>query len=128
MKTTGKALAEHYKLNARSAHYHVSGRWYWTLEKFPGVYFDANGYLLFLTKRDYSGCEYLRIGPVNTGVRNKEAGISGIPGYVRRDPTLVPNENRTASIVVRNRISTWQGTKLSAQRIESPRYPRRIPT
>jgi len=86
MKTMGKALLEHYKLPARSAHYHVNGRWYWNLEKFPGVYFDATGYLIFLTKRDYSECEYLRIGPVNTGVRNKAAGIAGIPGYVKLDP------------------------------------------
>lgn len=87
MKITGKSLVERYKLCARSAHYHVSGSWYWTLEKFPGVYFDANGYLLFLTRQDYFECGYLRIGPVNTGVRNKEAGISGIPGYVKLDPT-----------------------------------------
>jgi len=86
MKKTGKALLEHYKLCARSAHYHANGCWYWSLERFPGVYFDASGYLMFPTKKEYSECDYLQIGSVNTRVRDKDAGISGIPGYVKLDP------------------------------------------
>ena len=86
MKKTGKALAEYYKLDVQSAHYHFKGNWYWTLMRFPGLYFDASGYVSFPTKKGYLECRYLNIGLVNTSVRNKEAGISGIPGYTKLDP------------------------------------------
>ncbi len=86
MKKNGQALLGHYKLGARRAHYNATGCRYWSLEQFPGVYFDASGYILFSTEKDYSECPYLQIGPVSTRVRDKEAGISGIPGYVRLDP------------------------------------------
>jgi len=89
MKKTGNALLRHYKLHARSAHYHANGCWYWSLRQFPGVYFDASGYVVFSTEKNYSECEYLQIGPVNTRVRDEKAGISGIPGYVKLDPTPI---------------------------------------
>jgi len=87
MRKTGQTLLEHYRLCARSAHYHASGWWYWSLEQFPGVYFDASGYVMFCTKKEYFECEYLQIGPANTRVRDKKVGISGIPRYIKLDPT-----------------------------------------
>jgi hypothetical protein len=90
MRKTGVSLAKFYKIKAKSAYYHNEGNWYWNLKRFPGAYFDANGYVSFETAEEYRfrGLLHLNIGPENTGVRNKEMGmsISDIPGYTRLDP------------------------------------------
>ena len=87
-KKTGKALVEFYNIPAKAAYYHGEGNWYWNLEQFPGAYFDANGYVAFQTESDYLQCNYLTIGPRNTGVRGKNSGISlaDIPGYQKLNP------------------------------------------
>ncbi len=88
MKKTGKALARSFQLGVRRAYYHNEGNWYWNLGQFPGAYFDANGCIVFETEKDYFECVYLSIGPRNTGIRGKNAGIgiSDIPGYRTLDP------------------------------------------
>ena len=85
---SGMQLAKIYRLNVQSAHCHDEGNWYWNLKEFPGAYFDSKGYILFQTERDYTRCVYLSIGPENTGVRNKDVGMSiaDIPGYQLLDP------------------------------------------
>jgi hypothetical protein len=85
---TGKFLAKFYNLGVRSAYCHNEGNWYWTLCEFPAAYFDADGCVVFQSEKDYWECVYLSVGPRNTGVRNKNAGmrISDIPGYRRLDP------------------------------------------
>jgi hypothetical protein len=88
MKKTGRTLARFYQLVVRGAYYHDDGNWYWNLEQFPGAYFDASGCIVFETEKDYFECVYLSIGPRNTGIRGKNAGIgiSDIPGYRKLDP------------------------------------------
>jgi 5-methylcytosine-specific restriction enzyme A len=77
-KITGKSLNELWGVNARHALYRENGTWYHHLTRFPGAFFDANGYILFETEDEYRSCEYLQLG--------KQAsipqGISIIPGYV----------------------------------------------
>ncbi len=94
MKKDGKALAEFYKIPVRAAYYHLDGNWYWNLTQFPGAYFDANGCVVFDTEQDYLRCVWLTIGPQNTGVRGKDAGMSiaDIPGYQKLDPPPVAIE------------------------------------
>ena len=88
MKTTGRTLARFYGLPVKAAHYHNDGNWYWNLHEFPAAYFDANGCVIFQSEEDYLQCVYLTVGPANTGVRGKDAGISiaDIPGYQKLDP------------------------------------------
>ena len=84
----GRFLARFYRIQAQDAYSHCGGNWYWNLNVFPGAYFDADGCIVFHTEREYLDCPYLSIGPRNTGVRNKDAGvgIADIPGYRRLDP------------------------------------------
>jgi len=88
MKITGKRLASFYKIDVRSAYYHNNGNWYWNLQEFPGAYFDSGGCVVFQTEKDFLECVYLSVGPRNTGVRGKNAGmgISDIPGYRKLEP------------------------------------------
>ena len=85
---SGMSLARRYGLDVRQAYAHVDGNWYWNLERFPGAYFDADGYVVFQTERAYQECVYLSIGPRNTWVRDKHQGMSiaDIPGYSKLDP------------------------------------------
>jgi hypothetical protein len=87
---TARRLAKFYKIDVRSAHYHDEGNWYWNLQEFPGAYFDPQGCKVFETEEDYRFCGllHLSIGPRNTGIRHKDAGmsISDVPGYRKLDP------------------------------------------
>ena len=84
----GKVLSRRYGIAVADAYSHIDGNWFWNLNEFPGAYFDAQGVIVFQTEGEYVGCVYLSIGPRNTGVRNKDAGmsISDIPGYRKLDP------------------------------------------
>jgi len=84
----GKFLARFYGIDARSAFSHSDGNWFWNLDESPGVYFDRMGCKVFPTEAESSSCLYLMIGPRNTGVRRKDAGmsISDIPGYTELTP------------------------------------------
>lgn len=75
---TGKQLNEEWKVGARHALYRETGNWFQLLKRFPGALFDANGYILFETRRDYEQCELLQRGK-ELGVSR---GIASIPGYV----------------------------------------------
>jgi len=88
MRKDGKALAKFYKIPVAAAYYHADGNCYWNLDEFPGAYFDANGCVVFDTEKDYLRCVWLTIGPNNTGIRGKDAGMSiaNIPGYQKLDP------------------------------------------
>jgi hypothetical protein len=85
MKKTGKKLATHYDIPARSAYYHNEGHWFWNLGSFPGAYFDDHGYILFATEKEYLESAYLSISSKNTNVRSG-ASIADMPGYQRLDP------------------------------------------
>ena len=76
---SGEALNAKWKVGARQALYHKDGQWYMPLHRFPGAFFDPNGYVVFKTESDYLRCGYLRIGKRV----NVNGGIWSIPGYRR---------------------------------------------
>jgi 5-methylcytosine-specific restriction enzyme A len=78
---SGNDLNRDWGVNAQHALYHNDGRWYHLLEQFPGALFDANGYVIFQTEREFQNCSYLSIGN-EVNVKHSK-GISAIPGYVR---------------------------------------------
>ncbi|MFH6983591.1 HNH endonuclease [Marinoscillum luteum] len=49
----GDYLNKVLKIKAKHALYHENGKWYHNLQKFPGVLFDKNGYLIFDNKEAY---------------------------------------------------------------------------
>lgn len=75
-------LNKKWNVNAAHAYYRSNGTWYHTLKRFPGAYFDSNGYLLFKTESDYLSA---RAGEGFYGQKDVAIpkGISQIPGYVR---------------------------------------------
>jgi hypothetical protein len=73
----GESLNREWNVGARHSLYHRDGTFYMPLERFPGAYFDPNGYVLFRTEREYVSSPYLSIGE-RVNVRD---GISSIPGY-----------------------------------------------
>ena len=58
---TGRQLNREWKVGAQHALYRKSGDWYYQLDKFPGVLFDAEGYVLFRTKEEFVSCPCLQI-------------------------------------------------------------------
>lgn len=76
---SGRALNIEWKVGAQHALYHHSGSWYHVLERFPGAFFDRNGYILFPTKSDFLNCKSLRIGK-HVSVPE---GIENMGGYTR---------------------------------------------
>lgn len=76
---SGANLNKQWSVGASHALYREDGKFYMPLERFPGAYFDAYGYVIFKTREEYEKCGYLKIG-----VRvNVIGGISKMPGYVR---------------------------------------------
>lgn len=75
----GAKLNQEWGVGVLHALYHKDGRWYHTLEAFPGALFDPNGYIVFATREEYESCPQLHIGD-HVNVRSE---ISSIPGYVR---------------------------------------------
>jgi len=76
---SGKLLNKLWQVRAKHALYREDGKWYHQLTDFPGALFDANGYIVFATERDYLNCSYLQI---KKDLHVPE-GISSIPGYIR---------------------------------------------
>lgn len=78
-KLRGKELNHLWGVGAKHALYREDGKWYHQLAEFPGVLFDANGYVVFETEKDYLGSPYLQI--------QKDLHISGsissMPNYIR---------------------------------------------
>jgi 5-methylcytosine-specific restriction endonuclease McrA len=77
----GKAdrLNKTWAVGAVQARYSDDGHWYAALSRFPAALFDANGYILFETEREYRSSPHLSIGKQISVPR---PGISAIPGYV----------------------------------------------
>jgi len=74
-------LIARYNIPAQQGHYRETGNWYHHLRRFPGVFFDKNGYILFETEETYRNCPYLELGK-QVGVSPRRLGISAIPEYV----------------------------------------------
>jgi hypothetical protein len=84
-KSKWSELSDAWSVGASHGHFHHSGVWYGPLERFPGAYFDTNGYIRFETEMDYKQCDGsdgVRIGPNPNHVHFKK-GIAVLPGYVR---------------------------------------------
>lgn len=75
----GRTLNNRWNVNAKHPLYNKTGKWYHKLNRFPGVLFDENGYLLFETSEDFYKCEGLSI---NQDVWVPK-GISAIPDYIK---------------------------------------------
>jgi hypothetical protein len=91
-KLTGRRLNREIGLGAAHAMYHKDGYWFDQLQRFPGVLFDRQGYVLFKTRGTYDDCPELR-HPQQARVDGRPGtlsvpnGISTIrtPAYVRDD-------------------------------------------
>lgn len=79
IKNTGNILREKWSVDAEQALYSRNGEWYHRLKRFPAAFFDANGYILFKTEKDYSENDSLKIGKT-VHVKN---GISSLTNYIR---------------------------------------------
>jgi len=82
-KMTGRALNERWRIGAAHSLYRENGTWYHHLEAFPGALCDAHGYVVFATQQDLETCPGMLIGKSKNWL-NVPAGISTLPGYVRR--------------------------------------------
>jgi len=78
-KPTGRELNRKWNVGAQHALYSKRGTWYHLLERFPGALFDANGYVLFDSRRAHERCPHLNIGQE----LNVSGGISNIPDYIK---------------------------------------------
>ncbi len=74
---SGKNLNHQWSVGAKHTLYREDGKWYMSLNQFPGAFFDANGYVLYKTQADYERCPYLSIGERV----NVQGGISSLPHY-----------------------------------------------
>lgn len=87
-RKTGKALSRQYGVHASHALYRETGDWYHVLNAFPGVLFDAGGYLHFESELDYQ----LFIRDIdNLGVRQSlETNTLTVRQGIARHPAYVP--------------------------------------
>lgn len=76
---SGKYLNELWNVGVKHALYREDGKWYHQLREFPGALFDANGYVIFETEKDYLDSLYLQIKQ-DLNIKN---GISTMPNYIR---------------------------------------------
>ncbi len=76
---SGKYLNDLWEVGAIHSLYRKDGKWYHQLHGFPGVLFDANGYVVFENERDYLESPYLQIQQD----LHVLGGISSMPNYVR---------------------------------------------
>ena len=82
---TGEEYNRKWGIGAKQARYHKDGHFYGLLERFPAALCDPQGYVLFQTKEEYQRLDpdYLGLGEKKCTVRDRAAGISGIPGYIK---------------------------------------------
>jgi hypothetical protein len=90
----GRMLNKKLGVGAMHALFSENGNWYEHLERFPGVLFDRQGYVIVQSKDAYEGCPKLHRGKK----LNVAGGISTVPGYVRdsRIAALVPRQPTNA--------------------------------
>ncbi|WP_131537575.1 HNH endonuclease [Pedobacter nototheniae] len=97
IKPSGKQLQKKYGINSAHALYREDGKWYHHLKKFPGLLFDAYGYLCFESEADYNAHPELRFGKD----LHVPSGISKISGYrlFPKKPPLNEMEARAERVV-----------------------------
>lgn len=78
---TGAEYNEKWGVGARQAYFHKGATFYMPLRKFPGAFFDPDGYILFKTERDYVDSSGISQA---TGPRaNIRSGIKSLAAYTR---------------------------------------------
>ena len=95
-RPTGKRLSRQLGLNVPDSKYRQDGMWYHNPSAFPCAFHDKEGYLLV---EDEAHWERLKTEPFgerpyttqNQSTHFKTPGVSGIPGYHRRDSTEPTN-------------------------------------
>ena len=82
---TGEEYNRKWGIGAKQARYHKDGHFYGLLERFPAALCDPQGYVLFQTKEEYRRLDpdYLGLSEKKCNVRDRAAGISSIPGYIK---------------------------------------------
>jgi len=86
---TGQLLNEKWQVNAEQAFYHEKGEIYSALTKFPGAYFDPDGFVLFSTSQEFSKHTHLQIGEK----AKVPDGIAKITGYIQASTQIVDDED-----------------------------------
>ncbi|MFQ5751629.1 MAG: hypothetical protein ACE5HI_06480 [bacterium] len=56
----GRTLNKKWQVGAKHALYRKTGDWYHKLNKFPGALFDAYGYVIFETEKEFYSCDYCK--------------------------------------------------------------------
>lgn len=79
---SGRNLNREWKIGAQHCLYHIGGRFYERLERFPGALCNPNGYILFKTKQEFLNSPYLKIGE-KVNVESRLGDVEGIPGFVK---------------------------------------------
>jgi len=79
MKITGNLLAKEWNVKSKHSLYKKEGNWYHHLNRFPGAFFDDNGYIIFNSKDEYVDSPYLQIGKTV----HIPGGISSVPNYIK---------------------------------------------
>lgn len=80
LRVTAKSLAKQHGIEAAHSLYRGDGHWYHLLKKFPGVLFDANGYVRFETSHEYEACAEIRRYEEKEQAFVRD-GISKLPRY-----------------------------------------------
>ena len=80
---TGRQLNKEWKVGAKHALFHRDGTWYNNLERFPGSFFDPEGYVLFKTEEEYLNNPNVSVGKET----NISKGIYSLSGYVKMVPS-----------------------------------------
>jgi len=73
-----KQIIKHTGLAASHSLYREDGLWYHHLKLFPGILFDADGYVIFSNQEEYLSNPYLQ----HAKDLHVKGGISKIPGYI----------------------------------------------
>lgn len=116
-KLSGKYLNDLWDIGAKHALYREDGKWYHQLKEFPGVLFDANGYVIFETKKDYLESLFLQIQKdlhVNDG-------ISAMPNYIRITEN---NQLQPVSHAIKKVADKKSAYKTGKRASKAPNFPK----
>jgi 5-methylcytosine-specific restriction enzyme A len=116
---TGIQLNTLWGVGAKHALYREDGKWYHQLTGFPGALFDANGFVVFETEKDYLESSYLQIKQDLHVVH----GISSMPNYVQitEQGHLQAFSHKIKEIVAEN--ARYQAGKSKARDWRVPKPP-----
>jgi len=124
VRTAARDLNGRWNVGARHSLYNKDGKWYHTLNEFPGALFDKNGYILFDSRREHEAHSELRHYP-KTNTLAVPRGLANINGYITfsADLYISPSESETLH---RSERVLWEGgkTTVAVNRYERDRNAR----